>query len=240
MTSAQQHFDALVHLDMTELAKETAVNDTAHLLTHYGFDLGSDSIEHLIDRWLRSYPRFWLRSAAIEALYQGRYKAFSVEQILAVWRRKGQPLPHFNHEFERIVCNQSPSHLTPARELLPEVESVSIDSTRPELSKWLDAELDIPDAKNQANSDRSALNAEGVAVLNFESAIALESEQSWALAQYSLKVMTTDTSVASAEEQDRLIHQPIHQFVPAPVTSAFYHKLKAVAQEGDRFPSRFP
>ncbi|NJL21432.1 MAG: hypothetical protein HC895_12385 [Leptolyngbyaceae cyanobacterium SM1_3_5] len=75
---------------MSELA--TAAIETQLLLSQYNFDLGSWTVERLIDRWLELYPAEWLRSAAIEALYQGRYKAVSVEQILAVLAASQTPL----------------------------------------------------------------------------------------------------------------------------------------------------
>ncbi|MEB3336009.1 MAG: hypothetical protein VKJ46_01000 [Leptolyngbyaceae bacterium] len=74
------------------------------LLNHYSFDLNTGTSEQLVSQWSHHYQVHWIRSAVIEALYQGRYKAVSVEQILAFWYRRGQPLCHFNHEFERIVC----------------------------------------------------------------------------------------------------------------------------------------
>lgn len=92
---------------MTELARDAAI-DAAELLTHYSFDLGGFTVERLIDYWLREYPANWLRPALVEALYQGRYKAVSVTQILTLWKRRGQPLYHFNHEFERMVCGRFP------------------------------------------------------------------------------------------------------------------------------------
>lgn len=94
----------------TELAKGAA--DTIALLTHYSFDLGNATPEELFDGWSASYKPNWIRLAVIEALYQGRYKGVSVEQILVIWQRRGQPLQHFNHEFERLVCNKLPKDLT--------------------------------------------------------------------------------------------------------------------------------
>ena len=75
------------------------------LLTHYSFDRGGYAADELSDRWLKDYPLSWVSLAMIEALYQGRYKAISVEQILFFWSRRGQALYHFNHEFERLICN---------------------------------------------------------------------------------------------------------------------------------------
>lgn len=87
---------------LTEM--ETPIDLTIKLLTHYSFDLGGCSASVLIERWQKDYPDRWIYLAVIEALYQGRYKANSVEQILAIWQRKGQAYFRFNHEFERLVC----------------------------------------------------------------------------------------------------------------------------------------
>jgi hypothetical protein len=114
---------------MTELARDAAI-DAAELLTHYSFDLGGFTAERLIDYWLREYPVNWLRSALVEALYQGRYKAVSVTQILTLWKRRGQPLHHFNHEFERMVCGKFPRTLIAS----PESSTSSRTSSRASLS----------------------------------------------------------------------------------------------------------
>lgn len=83
---------------------ETPIDLAGKLLIHYSFDLGGCSANVLLDRWLKDYSDRWIYLAVIEALYQGRYKALSVEQILTIWQRKGQAYFRFNHEFERLVC----------------------------------------------------------------------------------------------------------------------------------------
>lgn len=82
------------------------------LLLQYGFDLEGDNSEGLFDQWLRVYPPRWIRLAIIEALYQGRYKAVSVEQLLAFWLRRGETQTHFNSEFETMICRNLPRDLT--------------------------------------------------------------------------------------------------------------------------------
>ncbi|WP_199250694.1 hypothetical protein [[Phormidium] sp. ETS-05] len=91
---------------MTDGAKQAETAKAAALLVHYSFERTHDGVEELMAQWLQQYPPQWLRWAVIEALYQGRYKVISVSQILATWKRRGQPLYHFNHEFERLVCGQ--------------------------------------------------------------------------------------------------------------------------------------
>jgi hypothetical protein len=95
---------------MTEVTAISA--QAAALLVHYGFDLGGKKAEKLAGEWLTKYPGYWLRLAVVEALYQGRYKAVSVGQLLSMWHRIGEPLYHFNREFERLVCNNFPQNLT--------------------------------------------------------------------------------------------------------------------------------
>lgn len=98
---------------MTESVKDSVSANAAALLIHYSFDLNGYTADELVTSWAATYQPLWVRSAVIEALYQGRYKAISVEQILALWLRRGQPLYHFNHEFERIVCSKFPQLLVP-------------------------------------------------------------------------------------------------------------------------------
>ncbi|MGB3404253.1 MAG: hypothetical protein WBA77_16330 [Microcoleaceae cyanobacterium] len=74
------------------------------LLNEYSFDLNSKSTEEVIIEWLTEYPPNWIDLAVIEALYQGRYKAFSVSQILSLWQRREKPSYHFTAEFEHLVC----------------------------------------------------------------------------------------------------------------------------------------
>jgi hypothetical protein len=73
------------------------------LLQHYSFDLGGYTINDLTRAWNKFKPE-WVRQAVIESLFQGRYKAISVSQILQLWERKGEPNCRYNREFERLVC----------------------------------------------------------------------------------------------------------------------------------------
>lgn len=81
----------------------------AALLRHYSFDLGDYSSEEMVEKWGLNYEYYWIYLAVIEALYQGRYKSISVEQILSIWQRRGKPIYHFNLEFEQLISrNVSP------------------------------------------------------------------------------------------------------------------------------------
>ena len=75
----------------------------SHCLFNIALNMRGYQAEELVRAWLHNYKSSWVRLAVIEALYQGRYKAVSVEQILATWNRRGFPKSHFNGEFERLV-----------------------------------------------------------------------------------------------------------------------------------------
>ena len=86
-------------------------NLAVSLLTHYSFDLGGYSASELVKRWEKQFPSNWVHLSIIEALYQGRYKAVSVQQILNLWLRRNHPSYHFNLEFVRLICNKLPENL---------------------------------------------------------------------------------------------------------------------------------
>jgi hypothetical protein len=102
--------------EMREPTADTSLTYAVVLLNHYGFELRGYTAEELINLWVKNYCAHWVRLAVIEALYQGRYKAVSVEQILAVWTRRGQPIHRFNHEFERLISRKLPQKLTASLE----------------------------------------------------------------------------------------------------------------------------
>ncbi|WP_017655283.1 hypothetical protein [Fortiea contorta] len=106
------------------------------LLIHYSFDLSGYSAGELIKRWQAHYPVDWLHLAVIEALYQGRYKAVSVQQILAFWQRRGQAIYHFNMEFERMICSKFPESLTAPTTLVlpPAKRNFSSEKRNPQLT----------------------------------------------------------------------------------------------------------
>ena len=79
------------------------IRQTIILTKYYSFNLGSYQIKELIAKWTKLYPHHWLPLAVTEAIYQGRLKAVSVEQILNVWLKKGGISYSFNYEFIRLV-----------------------------------------------------------------------------------------------------------------------------------------
>jgi hypothetical protein len=105
---------------------DTSADLAVALLIHYSFDLSGYNASELVNRWQTQYPGNWLHIAVIEALYQGRYKAISVQQILTFWQRRGVAIFHFNMEFERLICSKFPESLTEqAQAALPSIKQSS-------------------------------------------------------------------------------------------------------------------
>ncbi|MFZ4639042.1 MAG: hypothetical protein ACOYMP_01390 [Nodosilinea sp.] len=78
------------------------------LLREYSFDIDHYASEVLISQWIQEFGYRWVGNAITEALYQGRYKIISIDHILQLWQRRGQPIRHFSREFESIILGPSP------------------------------------------------------------------------------------------------------------------------------------
>ena len=211
---------------MTEV---TAISAQAvALLVHYGFDLSGKKADKLAGEWLTKYPDYWLRLAVVEALYQGRYKAVSVGQILSMWQRMGQPLYHFNHEFERLVCSNFPQDLTvendpkqvPDAPFLPNPESdvgvTELDLLPPpEVESDRVQDVEVPKLETEEIGELSAVDR------TKESAeVAIINQEDLAL-----------NAVADRAEADRdLVDQSVEQSSPSVKHTDFHSKLKAIAQ----------
>lgn len=121
---------------------QPAVNHAANLLRHYSFELDI-TVEQQVAAWLKTYSAQWILSSVVEALYQGRYKAVSVEQILQLWQRRGKPLCHFTHEFERLVCSEIPSAIAP----LPPSPTAQVEPLPQPTLSYRTLLLQLPSAK---------------------------------------------------------------------------------------------
>jgi hypothetical protein len=108
---------------MTDLTKDLSLDQTLSLINSYAFDSGGNSAEELLQYWVNIYQASWIRLATIEALYLGRYKTVSIEHILSVWLRLGNPNTHFTYEFERLICRKLPKHLSNLPDLTSTVTS---------------------------------------------------------------------------------------------------------------------
>ncbi|MGL4502840.1 MAG: hypothetical protein ACRC78_06155 [Planktothrix sp.] len=112
------------------------------LLKYYGFELADQTPEQIIERWEKQYDPDWFLPAILESLYQGRYKAISVEHILIYWQRRGKKVYHFTSDFERLICHRFPKNL------LLESQNKNISSiTEPILKSSESQELDPDEIK---------------------------------------------------------------------------------------------
>lgn len=122
---------------MTETEIGFPIEQIEALINSYDFDLDGWSAAALVAQWLEQYEPDWLKLAVIEALYQGRYKAFSVQQILNLWQRRGSPIYHFTYEFERLICRNIPTFGTNSADS-PEVINITDIATAPDLLQTFD------------------------------------------------------------------------------------------------------
>ncbi|MEW6491855.1 MAG: hypothetical protein AB1589_04800 [Cyanobacteriota bacterium] len=221
-------------IEMREPTADTSLSDAVALLNHYGFELKGYTAKELVHLWQKNYPVNWVRMAVIEALYQGRYKAVSVEQILAVWARRGQPMYRFNHEFERLISRKLPQKLVaPLYQRSPDV------NLEPNLPIVAPSFPDIPDQRvkfevmPQESPSTYIPETPRAKTTPTEAETPLESDEQQ-------PETLTDAGSPNHEadwsrgENNR---QPIHQFTPPPDRSNFYLKLKAVAEQQEEISS---
>ncbi len=212
---------------MSEPTPDPIIAYAVALLNHYKFELRGYTAPELVNLWLRNYQANWVRLGVIEALYQGRYKAVSVEQILAVWARRGQPIFRFNHEFERLISRKLPQRLT-AKIGTKSTEAVT------ELSlPWLTSTADtIADTTNIADQ-QTPLTQEELS----SAALIIKASTEIPLANDQPPELTSNARINAGYDADwsrcEISKQPIHQFTPPDDDSGFFLKLKAVSQQQD-------
>jgi hypothetical protein len=210
---------------------DTTADCTVALLLHYIFDLGGYSARALVGHWLSNYPANWVRLAVIEALYQGRYKAVSVEQILGFWQRRGQALPHFNCEFERLVCGNIQPRLTRKSPPHPTGNSP--------LDIKLSAYLSNEDRRSGIAKSSSANTSQATPsqTVDIPAQVVPETKQMNGASNQS-KHQLSNTNPKSQMRSllsaltSSVSQQPIRQFNPATTKSSdFYTKLKAISEQ---------
>ena len=216
-------------IEMPEPTTASTIAYAIALLRHYKFELRGYTAEELVNLWLRRYPTNWVRLGVIEALYQGRYKAVSVEQILSVWTRRGQVTYRFNREFERLISRKLPQNLTlplefQATDLIEEYNlqplTPSTDDSMEGQTK-LEAIADNPTATDKQDSPPITTAFEDVTEMSLQP----NHQPPEVLSSFGASP-TYDTDWSRCE----LKKQPIHQFTPPPDSSDFFLKLKAVVQ----------
>lgn len=217
---------------MREPTTDSAVAYAVALLSHYNFELRGYPPEELVNLWLEKYQANWVRLGVIEALYQGRYKAVSVEQILAVWARRGQPIYRFTHEFERLISRKLPQSLTAP--LNKKSTDLSYEYSLPPLTP---SSFDTPEETGQQEAIVQDETPTTIQTTLPPATTALEEDLTQLPAKSDELLPEALTNASSQPTYDadwsrcEVSKPPIDQFTPPPDSSGFYLKLKAVVQQ---------
>ncbi|GEA26933.1 hypothetical protein MiAbW_01493 [Microcystis aeruginosa NIES-4325] len=223
---------------MAEINPEINLMQIATILNQYRFEMRGYKAQELIERWLPTYSLNWIRMAILEALYQGRYKVISVEEILKIWHRRGHPTFHFTGEFERLVCKNLPDSQLNGKKtvVIPKEEQVNM----------LSATLERPDPEPQAlktdNNGTVAMAKDSL--FNLETSLFDDPRQGMSDVEELFSQLTTETpkfpeleSVPKSanghgtrENFPANFKPVIDEFTPLLDPSELYPKLKAVAR----------
>lgn len=217
---------------MTELTQDLSLDQALSLIDSYAFDLEGEDAEQLLRYWVDLYHASWIRLATIEALYLGRYKAISIEHILSVWLRLGNPNTHFNYEFERLICRKLPKHLN---------NLSNLNSSANKLPEINISQQDFPEIKSstpakqtrQLEENRQAVTVAQNKLLKsnrLNSAIIPPKQDNSGQSRISLmSALGLPYQANWSELSER--HKMIHQFIPLPDVSSFFNKLKTFGEE---------
>jgi hypothetical protein len=198
----------------------------------------------LLARWQRTYPEQWICWALIESLYQGRYKTYCVEQILALWLRRGEPIYHFNYEFEAMICNKVPQRIEtvdgpePSGNAVPDNAALLHDSE--DLGDAIGPSLSNPCSEDVSEVVSLGDEPEGLEPVR----VGEEREVDWTDAFEQPATGKREFDLASVLSRNQLLPltfgrmglEPIHRFMPEAEPIEFCEKLDAIAahQELDR------
>ena len=191
----------------TNATKELVTAQIVALMDSYSFETNGDSPENIIKQWQETFDLQWIHLATIEALYQGRYKAISIEQIMEVWTRMGRANTHFGGDFERVISRKLPRHLTlienqPNRELAH--SGVGIQQNQVQSDLLLATRTISPPFAQTSELDSLAANNQEISP-------------------------GQDTLLVAAETKEPDYCGKISIFQPLPDASSFFFKLKAFA-----------
>jgi hypothetical protein len=229
---------------MTEISPEINLMQIATILNQYRFEMRGYKAQELIERWLPTYSLNWIRMAILEALYQGRYKVISVEEILKIWHRRGHPTFHFTGEFERLVCKNLPdSHLNGKKPPLISHQKKMDLSSPPVEEPGQEKQLEKTDNNSTTNKSKESL-------LNLENTLFDDPRKGMSNVEELFLQLTTETAKLSESPS---VHQSsnangtkenfkpnfkpaINEFIPLLDGSELYPKLKAVARSNYSSP----
>jgi hypothetical protein len=236
---------------MDPSTRSSPTSTTLELLSYYSLEGNRYpkpiSKAQVLNRWLQSYPEQLVRLALIESLYQGRYKMISVEQLLALWCRRGQPTYHFNHEFEALVCRDVPHQMEQAvafmssdRDLADRdlgdrdldqqnpAATLSPASGRMALVETSEFKADLIDSETPVDlKDTSRENSQNEDDIEY---LVDDFEKSLGEARPSILSSVLASNCFLPLTLHRLGLEPIHQFMPDAEPVEFCERLAAIAR----------
>lgn len=223
---------------MTEISPEINLMQIATILNQYRFEMRGYKAQELIERWLPTYSLNWIRMAILEALYQGRYKVISVEEILKIWHRRGHPTFHFTGEFERLVCKNLPDAQSNGKKpaVIPKQEQINL------LSPSL--EQPCPESQAGKTDDNGRIATSKDSLLNLENSLFDDPRKGMSNVEELFSQLTTEmpklaeleslpkfSNGNGTKENSKPNFKPvIDEFIPLLDGSELYPKLKAVAR----------
>ena len=220
---------------MTNVRQEFTREHIKTLLDSYSFDTNQCNIEFLLDEWLKSYKCEWIYLATIEALYLGRYKVVSIQQILAMWERLGNPKTHFGGDFERFIGRDLPQQF-PAQDLEdPELSETNSDCLK-KTEEQASLQQNLVSEENIADETKSSQQSELSQLIqdNFPATkISQPKINSNPQTENKLDFLPPTSSFNKYREDlgDNYLspHNGIQSFSPIPDFSEFFQKLKSFA-----------
>jgi len=213
-----------------------------NLLKDYSFDVDAQVTEAVVEQWLQEFDLVWISHAVTEALYQGRYKLVSIEQILRLWQRRGHPIRHFNREFETLILGQTLLCCPEAPD--PEVSKTLLPRTAFG-DQATDTEL-LPDSLQQEQLSVEGLPlgwAHNASVATHTPSLfpidghlqpqGQRSQVENATAWFQSATPRPEFRPVKGDASVELYHpEPIRPFVPRQEVSTLHQRLKAVVQAG--------
>jgi hypothetical protein len=192
----------------------------------------------VLDRWLQSYPEQLVRLALIESLYQGRYKMISVEQLLALWCRRGQPTYHFNHEFEALVCHDVPHQMEQAVTFINSDSDLALQNSAATLPSISEPMFPVEKLASKAGSidSKTPVKLKDTSIENLQNEDDIECladndfEKSLGEARPSILSSVLASNCFLPLTLHRLGLEPIHQFTPEAEPVEFCERLAAIAR----------
>jgi hypothetical protein len=204
------------------------------LLGYYSFDLGGQSPAIVLKRWAETYSVQWIRLAIVEALYQGRYKVVSVDQILQNWQRRQQAQPRFDADFEKLICERFPRNL-----MARSRQTGNQESAIAALAAEIHAVTQVQDADAADATQEAALAALARAVQRRQPQQTRHQTSVDAVIDYTEASVNTMTDHVKQRLVDRSGQdaasipalKSIHQFTPTHANPELLAKLKAILTE---------